>query len=290
MIRLFLMGQKGLDSLKAIQSEEMIAMIHSVVVGEDKNVQNDFSNEIRAYCSNKGIAHTSRTEAGNRPAKVTHDIAISWRWLLAETNNLIVFHDSLLPKYRGFNPLVTALINGDTQIGVTALFASGEFDAGPIISQKKIDIRYPIKLQDAIEKLGGAYAELMTELLNGIAQNTLESIEQNENEVSYSLWRDEDDYEIDWSLNANDIQRFIDSVGFPYKGAKTLVDGETVRIMDAEALADVAIANRTPGKVLFKREGHFDVVCGQGLLRLKDIRTENGERFTSNKFRLRFGK
>jgi methionyl-tRNA formyltransferase len=51
------------------------------------------------------------------------NIAISWRWML-KVSNLIVIHDSLLPKYRGFSPLVNMLINGEDTLGVTVLFAT----------------------------------------------------------------------------------------------------------------------------------------------------------------------
>ena len=49
-----------------------------------------------------------------------------------------------MPKYRGFAPLVNSLVNGEKIIGVTALFASEEYDNGDIIMQSSVDITYPI--------------------------------------------------------------------------------------------------------------------------------------------------
>ena len=66
--------------------------------------------------------------------------AIGWKWIIDNTSQLIVLHDSLLPKYRGFSPLVNSLINGDTLTGVTALFASSEYDKGEIIEQAQIGL------------------------------------------------------------------------------------------------------------------------------------------------------
>jgi methionyl-tRNA formyltransferase len=53
-------------------------------------------------------------------------------------------HDSLLPKYRGFAPLPNALINGEREVGVTALFASEEYDMGDIVCQRRLAVEYPM--------------------------------------------------------------------------------------------------------------------------------------------------
>jgi methionyl-tRNA formyltransferase len=64
--------------------------------------------------------------------------------LIALDVPLVVFHDSILPQYRGFNPLVSALINGDSRVGVTAM-GTDEFDKGDIIGQRTIAINIPSK-------------------------------------------------------------------------------------------------------------------------------------------------
>ena len=134
---------------------------------------------------------------------------------------LIVFHDSLLPRYRGFNPLVSCLINGERHIGVTALLASSEYDRGNIISRSYTEINYPIKIQNAIELILRNYRELALTVSEMIERReVITGQPQNEQEASFSLWRDEEDYRIDWSQPAEDIKRFIDAVGYPYKGAQ----------------------------------------------------------------------
>ena len=60
--------------------------------------------------------------------------------MIRDKSKLIVFHDSVLPKLRGFNPLVTSLINGYEEIGVTVLYGTEDFDRGEIILQKKVNI------------------------------------------------------------------------------------------------------------------------------------------------------
>jgi len=82
----------------------------------------------------------------------------------------------------------------------------------------------------------------------------LSSYKQNEEDVTYSLWRDEQDYIIDWSKSAEFIHRFINAVGYPYKGASTLMDGKKIRIIDTEPLPDIEIENRSFGKnIIYQR-------------------------------------
>jgi len=200
-------------------------------------------------------------------------LAISWRWIIeAESSILIVFHDSLLPRYRGFNPLVTALINGDEKIGVTASFATREYDRGGILDQSTSSISYPIRIQRAIETIIKNYEDLALRLGEAIAnERDIKGRAQQESDASYSLWRDEDDYFIDWRASASAIKRFVDAVGTPYKGAAARLEGRIFRVLGAEEMEDVRIENRTPGKVIFSMDSKPVVVCGQGLLRITRI-------------------
>lgn len=217
--------------------------------------------------------------------------AIGWQYMISgpavEQGRLIVFHDSLLPKYRGFNPLVTALINGDTEIGVTALIANEGIDTGDIIGQKKVRIEYPIKIEQAIHVAASQYVLLVKEILSDLNRNRIIRRKQDDAESSFSLWRDEGDYYIDWSLNAQYISRFIDAVGFPYKGARTNIDDTVIIIHDSETLPDINIVNRIPGK-LIRAGGYFaDVVCGQGILRIYNVKDVSCNEYTFKHLRKR---
>lgn len=204
---------------------------------------------------------------------------------------MIVLHDSLLPRYRGFNPLVTALQNGDTTIGVTAVFAGREYDRGEIIGQSSSTIAYPIRIRDAISAVIPNYLELAIRVARSLAEGgALHATPQNDATASYSLWRDEEDYAIEWSASGDYIKRFVDSVGYPYKGALAIMDGAAIRVLDAETVEDVAIENRTPGKVIFVRDGMPVVVCGKGLLMIKEAVDDATRKsvLPLSRFRVRF--
>jgi len=181
-------------------------------------------------------------------------------------------------------------MNGDTQIGVTALFATGEYDRGDIIAQSATTIQYPITIAEAIDTIQANYVSLGLEIADKLYRDApITASPQVEEEATYSLWRDDEDYFIDWSASAARIKRMIDAVGFPYKGAASFLDGKLARIFKAQVLCDVKIENRTPGKVIFIRDSKPIVVCGSGLLQIDEMTDEQGTSLLPlSKFRTRF--
>ena len=286
---LYLMNYRGLCVLQELIRHNFRAQINFIVSAEDKNITNDYYEEIEHICNLNQIPFYNRKK--EIPTYEGFALAVGWRWLIEQKDKLIVLHDSILPKYRGFNPLVTALINGDGEIGVTALFAGKEFDRGDIIEQNIKAIAYPIKIQKAIELVSDLCVALCLKIFNKIkSRQPINSCPQNEQNASYSLWRDEEDYRIDWQQDVAYIKRFIDATGFPYKGASSIVSSETIRILESQVEEDVKIANRQPGKVLFLTDGFPTIVCGNGLLTIKDAIFDKDKKsfLPLRKFRVRF--
>jgi len=287
-LTLFLMSEKGYAVLRALinLSKDIISQ---VVTSKDNAVEHDWHEEITNLCYTHEIPCKIRDNSTD--LNYQYGLAVSWRWLIPPSGKLIVFHDSLLPKLRGFNPLVTALLCQHETIGVTALFADNEYDRGEIISQCSINISYPITIQEAIEKTLPCYEKLAiqigTLLLNS---DSIHSTPQIEKDASYSLWRDENDYRINWEKDSQHIKRHIDAVGFPYKGSLTYIGKAAYRVRQAIPVSDVTIENRSPGKVVFLEEGFPVVVCGKGLLKITDLRndSDNSAALPLKRFRVRF--
>ena len=285
------MGEKGFQALSTLVQHKNTKVIDMVVGSRDLNMQKDYYDEIRGLCADNNISFCDRHE--NNSIKSPYCIAIAWRWMihLDDSSQLIVLHDSLLPKYRGFCPLVNMLLNKEPKIGVTALLANEEYDCGGIIAQKSIEVTYPIKVQDAIKLESPLFGEIILDVLEQLAvTGQLKITPQNDKEATYSIWRDEEDYRIDWSQSVEDIQHFIYAIGFPFKGASTLADGILYRIIDCSIEQDVDIVNRPIGKVIFVKDGCPVVICGKGLLKLTDVRVDGTQDnvLPFKKFRLRF--
>lgn len=268
-VRLYVSGKKGLSALEAFALHNKNA-IQDVIYAPDSNVTDDYSDLIKQFCQEENIPSHQRT----KESEGNHDFALcaGWRWLTpVGRSRILVIHDSVLPSYRGFNPLVTALINGDNFIGAS-LFEStfdGKPDSGPILLAKKSSITYPIKISTAVNIVSEIYGELITELLQSPLSETLSKAKkQDDSNATYSLWRDDHDYWINWSQDSEVLERFVNAVGEPYLGARTSLQGQEIVVREVSQCEDLKIVNRTPGKVLRIEDGLPVVVCGTGLVKI----------------------
>lgn len=288
---LFLMSEKGYQSLAGIIDYFSADIVDFIVVAGDKNVVEDYYSEIRNLALQNSIKVYDKSD--KFVTRTEYIIAISWRWLIPinEDCTLITLHDSLLPKYRGFAPLVNQLINKEPYIGVTAIVSDAAYDKGSIIAQSKAQVNYPIKIKDAISMVSELYVEILKNVIQQAIENgSLKTVPQNEDEATYSLWRDDDDYKINWNNDATEIHNFIYSVGCPYKGASAFIMNKKIRLHDAIVLEDLSIVNRNVGKVIFMEDKFPVVVCGKGLLKIVEAVYDEDSKsiFPLKKFRIRF--
>lgn len=291
-IHLCLLGKKGYFFLQGFIGDLNLDEVElSVEVGRDKEVYRDYADEIFLLAKEKSIHAIERKIDFDY---LGHDFvfAAGWRWLLkgVPSNKLIVVHDSLLPKYRGFSPLFNALINREPYVGVTALFGSEKYDKGDIIAQSKINVNYPIKTSEAIDKVSELYKEIAYTILGYIKNNCIPSYPQDESEATYSCWLDDADYYINWCDFAEEIVHKIHLLGPPYSYAKTTLSGSVVYLLGAELIKEVSLERIDYGKVLMVDEGCPIVIAKDGLVKLTNIvDEENLSVLPIKKFRSRFG-
>jgi len=270
------MTQKGLAVLQALIENNYVTLINQVIVGRDENVINDFADDIFQLCKKNNLIALEKN--ANYQLTADYTFAISWRWLLSiENTRLIILHDSLLPKYRGFSPLVTAMLNRESKVGVTALFANDYYDEGDIIEQQSINLNYPVKITQVIKQISLLYIQIILSIFQKIKNNTpINAVPQNNALATYSIWRNEEDYHINWNQSAEEILNFINVVSAPYKGAFSYINNnEKIRILDVELVDDVVIERRDVGKVIFVKDSFPVVICKTGLLMLKEVCHDN---------------
>lgn len=280
-----LVGLKGLLFLQ----ELLDSNVHlSVVNCYNQPDDQSFSFEkINALCNEYGINFIETKQPDL--SQCDHYFFVGWQFLVNDhTEKIIVFHDSILPAYRGFAPTVTALINGDTEIGISAIAAAEKADCGPVYAQQTIKITYPIKILEAFRLQAKAAATIAQNLIKDIGDNSMHAKQQDESMASYSLWRDEQDYFMDWQLSAEQLARHIDACGYPYTGAKTFWQEEVITIVDASPVEDMNILLRSPGKTVSIEDNKPIVVCGIGCLRIDLAVDSDNKPITFNRLRSRF--
>lgn len=272
-VALYLVTRKGLSVLRAALDSGV--EINHVVTAPATGMNDDSHEVILTTCKDRGIPVFLHAA----PPMFRGDVAIAagWRKLL-DVTPLVVLHDSLLPRYRGFAPMITALVNGEPEIGVTAFLAEAVPDTGPIIAQRSLPLAYPTKVAYVIERLLPLYADLAHGICEMVAMgDPLRAAAQDHVLATHSLWRDEADYRIDWTRDDRRIARLVDAVSDPFPGATTTLKGAPVRVLDAEVVPDVRIEDRHPGKIIRLEDGRPVVVCGTGLVRINDLRSLGGD-------------
>lgn len=288
---LFIAGPKGLNLLRRLGDDVRLDLVSSY---RSKGTLCNSYEEIVRLSAERGVAFCDKSElSAGRYSHSSLVICSGWQYLIGDIDSrLVVLHDSLLPRYRGFAPTVSALIAGDEKIGVTAFKPLRGVDTGDIIDREEIEVAYPITIRQAYEQLGHAYAALVGRLLRMVDADGLKASPQIEKDATYSLWRNEDDYEIDWTRPADEIRRFVDALGWPYLGARSWYRGSEIRVAQAEQIEDLAFVNRQPGKIwaIGPSRSTADIVCGSGLLRILDARTAEGEPVRFDQLRQRLAR
>ena len=183
-----------------------------------------------------------------------------------------VFHDSLLPEYRGFSPTVWAMVNGEDHTGVTLLEAVAEADQGDIVDQARVPIGPEETIAEVMERVTGTYLELLERNLPALVTGAAQRRPQDPARASWARKRTPDDNRIDWSQPAKKAFDLIRGVTRPYAGAFTDLEGGRLRVWAAR-LDDAA--SGPPGTVLRTEPGRgLLVAAGSGGLWLTEFSRE----------------
>ena len=201
---------------------------------------------------------------------IPHDI-------ISSVNNVVVFHESLLPKYRGFAPLVWPIINGEKETGVSMFFISEKVDAGDIIDQKKISISDSDTSYDLFLKTYEVYWDLIHNNLPKLLAGKAHASEQDESNATYACMRTPDDGKINWERNTVDIYNFIRALAPPFMpGAFCIYNNLKIIIKKAEIKQNVpTFIGRIPGRIVEINRNYVSVLTGDGVLNIKTVIYDN---------------
>ncbi len=184
-------------------------------------------------------------------------------------------HASLLPRHRGASPIASAILDGDSETGVTIMQMDEGLDTGPIISQHAIPIRPDDTTGTLSTRLADIGARLLVETLPYWLAEGIECREQDEHHATKTNLLTKEDGRLDWTQPAVVLDRRVRAVT-PWPGAFTTWDRRLVKIQRAHPL-EVPSAGRAPGQCFVTGEGNsrtLAVVCGQGVIALDVIQLE----------------
>jgi methionyl-tRNA formyltransferase len=207
-------------------------------------------------------------------------LAVNWRSIVPESVRsrvrvcAAVFHDSLLPEYRGFSPTVWAMVNGEDHTGVSLFRMTAEYDKGDIIAQQRVPIGPRDTIAQVTERVTLAYLDLLERMLPLLRSGDMPSSPQDEALATYTCRRLPEDNRIDWRQPAAAIYDLVRAVSHPYTGAFTTLNGRKLYIWAAEPVAGPTYAGRIPGAPVHAGSQGVTVLTGDGALLLKTVQLE----------------
>jgi UDP-4-amino-4-deoxy-L-arabinose formyltransferase/UDP-glucuronic acid dehydrogenase (UDP-4-keto-hexauronic acid decarboxylating) len=181
-------------------------------------------------------------------------------------------HGSLLPKYRGRVPTNWAIINGETETGVTLHVMTPGIDNGDIVAQAKVAIAADDTAQTLSNKQVAAARDMLDAALPAIKAGKLTGTPQNNAEASYFGGRTAEDGAIDWAQSATAVHNLVRAVTRPYPGAFTFAGQRKLLIWEVEVLDRKSEAKA--GTIL--SVDPLDIACGDGVVRVRFGQQEKG--------------
>jgi methionyl-tRNA formyltransferase len=202
-------------------------------------------------------------------------------FLRAPRRGCINVHFSLLPLYRGAAPTNWAVVNGETETGVTTMFIEPTLDTGPILLQSKTEIGATETAPELMQRLAEIGAALLGKTLAGL--DNLTPRPQRDQDATFAPVLKKEDGLIDWSLDAASIERRVR--GFqPWPNAYTSYQSKGLTIWSAQVISSPN-ASALPGEVIVAHRDELLVSCGQQTaLRLLEVQPEARKRLAARDF------
>ncbi len=196
----------------------------------------------------------------------------------AATEGAFNLHGSLLPKYRGAAPINYAIMEGETETGVTTFFLEPSVDTGDIILQERMSIgpdETAGSVHDRMKELGG---EVVVETVRQIENGTVDPTPQDDSQATPAPKIHDEDCEIPWTASAVDVHNHIRGLS-PYPGAWTMHDDTRLKVYESRR----AEGDGPPGTVI-EAGDRLRVACGEEAVDILNIQQPGRQRLDAHDF------
>jgi methionyl-tRNA formyltransferase len=217
---------------------------------------------------------TFRSHAADVAVVAAYGRILPADYLSAFPHGAINVHFSLLPKYRGAAPVNWAIVNGESETGVTTMKMDEGLDTGDILLQRPTDIGPEETSAELMERLSHLGADLLLETLERL--DSIKPVSQDHEAATLAPIMSKKDGEIDWSMSAKEISCRIR--GFqPFPTAFTWAQGKRLTIWKASP--EVTSEASEPGSIVEAAGQTLRIGCGGGtVLNISECQPEGKRR------------
>lgn len=181
----------------------------------------------------------------------------------------INLHASLLPKYRGANPIQRAIINGDKETGICTMITELGLDCGDVCLKKIIKISDNTTCVDLFDEISEKSPELLEKTLIGLVEKTITPQKQCEDGVCFANKLDKEECLIDWNKDAQSIHNLVRGI-YKFPCAYFMHNDKIIKVLETK----VCNGSGTAGEFLNITKDGIEVACGDKSILLVRIKPE----------------
>ncbi len=190
--------------------------------------------------------------------------------------HFINIHASLLPRWRGAAPIQRAIMNMDSETGISIMKIEPKLDSGPVMLQSKIKIHPNLNYEELSNEMSKMSAKLILNALELIESNKATFKSQNESKITYAKKIEKTEAKINWFDDAQKIIAKINALN-PNPGCWFELDGSRIKIIKAKKI----ICEGKPGIILDEK---FTIGCSKNAIQILEIKKEGKQKMTTKEF------
>lgn len=179
-------------------------------------------------------------------------------------------HASLLPKYRGAAPINRAIMNGETETGITIMRIDAQVDTGNILMQQRINIHPEMTAGELHDLLAIKGAELLCKTLDHLDE--IKPQKQDESKATKAPKLTKDTAHINFNRSANEVYNMIRGLN-PYPAAYCFHDDKLLKLFSAEILPHLSHKQK-PGNILVIEKNSFTIACASGAIKILSVQLQ----------------
>jgi methionyl-tRNA formyltransferase len=192
-------------------------------------------------------------------------------------------HASLLPRWRGADPITRAILAGDAESGVSIMQMVLEMDAGDVLWTRATPIAADDTGATLEERLADLGATALVEAIARWRRGELEATPQDPSQVTFAPMVEKSDGRVDWTRPAAEIERATRAFA-PWPGSFTLRGGEPLKLWSAAVATEASSSAAAPGSVLAVSDAGIVVATGQGTLLVREVQAAGKRRMAAAEF------